>query len=72
MRFKRNKITQGAWRTRKKFLWYPHSTATEVRWLEFAFVEERWYNDSWCFLDFRTEEEHEQAQKLKVRQEIPF
>lgn len=72
MRFKRNKINQGETRVRKKFLLYPHSTKTEVRLFEFAFVLERWYNDSWYFLDFLTEEEYEQAQKLKVRQEIPF
>lgn len=72
MRFTRKAITHGTTRFRKKFLWLPQNTTFETRWLEFAFVEERWYNNSWCFLGFLTEAEYEQIKKNREGQAIAF
>jgi len=52
MRFKVPKY--GAKRTKRIFLWYPREVDGEVRWLEFAVVEQT-YNIGWEVKKFLNE-----------------
>lgn len=63
MRWTIERRATGSERVRKKFLLWPIFAYDEVRWLEFAFVSERWYNEHWCFVCFLTEEEYDEKKK---------